>query len=92
MSTDDDEIPRDGGWTFRFTASGPRLDEAVQNYRDLGFEIRVEPSAPLAADAGGPGCGEGCCTSVDGPVMAIFTRPARSDAEEELFDSSGDDA
>ncbi len=60
-----------GPWTFRFTASGSRLREAVDNYRALGFDVRTEP-----ADDGGAGCGGCGTTTADGPVMAIFTRAA----------------
>jgi hypothetical protein len=35
------------GWTRRFTALGLRLGEAVELYRELGYEVRLDP-----ADAG----------------------------------------
>ncbi|MBI5606685.1 MAG: hypothetical protein HY879_25420 [Deltaproteobacteria bacterium] len=34
------------GWTRQFTADEPRLSEAVEEYRELGFEVLVEPINP----------------------------------------------
>ena len=31
------------GWTRQFTADEPRLSEAVEEYRNLGFEVLLEP-------------------------------------------------
>lgn len=36
------ELERDG-WTRRFVAAPPRLDEMVALYGSLGFDVRVEP-------------------------------------------------
>ena len=35
---------REQGWTRRFTALGRRLNEAEELYRQLGFEILLEPA------------------------------------------------
>lgn len=32
------------GWTRRFTATGARLNEAIELYSRLGFEIKLEPA------------------------------------------------
>ncbi len=32
------------GWTLRFTAIGLRLREAVELYRQLGYEVYLEPA------------------------------------------------
>ncbi len=34
------------GWQRRFIADGPRAQEALQLYRDLGFEVLAEPVSP----------------------------------------------
>lgn len=34
------------GWTRRFTAAPPRLEEAVELYESLGYEVRLEPPSP----------------------------------------------
>jgi hypothetical protein len=31
------------GWVKQFVASEPRLSEAVELYRELGFEVHLEP-------------------------------------------------
>jgi hypothetical protein len=38
------------GWVKQFTADEPRLSEAVEEYRELGFEIHLEPLDPLEMD------------------------------------------
>jgi hypothetical protein len=35
------------GWVQRFTASGSRLQEAVENYRSLGYEVKIIPLKDL---------------------------------------------
>lgn len=35
------------GWTRRFVAGPPRLDEAVALYRSLGLEVRLERPEPV---------------------------------------------
>ena len=34
------------GWKRQFTADEPRLSEAMEEYRELGFEVLVEPINP----------------------------------------------
>lgn len=64
----------DAGWVRQFTASEPRLSEAVENYGDLGFEVHLESVDPAACQ------GEGQCTACfDSPEAAqnikiIYTR------------------
>ena len=47
MSTNESHISgaqlQDEGWTRRFTALGRRLNEVAELYRELGFEVRLEP-------------------------------------------------
>jgi ferredoxin len=77
---DDDE-----GWVQRFSASGARLQETADYYRSLGYEVRVESLADVAA--------EGSCTTcfaqptADGPTGVIFTRAGATAPldEAELF-------
>jgi hypothetical protein len=77
-------------WTFRFTASGPRLAEALDNYRALGFDVRTEPPAGLAGGNRGSTCGECGTETAEGAVMAIFTRAAAGDADDPI-DDEGDE-
>lgn len=66
-------LARDG-WTRRFTAIGPRLAEAIAMYRELGFEVRLEP-VPLGEmdTTHAAGC-EQCFVMTH--ARAIYTRPA----------------
>jgi len=40
------------GWTRQFTADEPRLSEAVEEYRELGFEVHLEPLDPQEMQQG----------------------------------------
>ncbi|MEW6071055.1 MAG: hypothetical protein AB1726_00480 [Planctomycetota bacterium] len=42
------------GWKKKTTYDEPRLSEIAAAYRELGFEVRLEPFAP----AGAPDCTE----------------------------------
>lgn len=59
------------GWTRRFTAIGPRLSEAIELYRALGYELRLEP-----ADAGDAGLSDESCAQCVVMTLArtIYTR------------------
>jgi hypothetical protein len=35
------------GWTRQFTVDEPRLSEAVEMYKSLGFEVHLEPMRKL---------------------------------------------
>ena len=76
MGTDSAEELKLAGWMPRFTASGSRLTEAVDNYRSLGFEIKL-----LAAkDAANGECTE-CFSGGTDDTMMIFTRPTNGSTE-----------
>lgn len=71
------------GWTRRFTALGRRLNEATELYRQLGFEILLEP-ADLDEEhtPGTEGCEHCIVTTL---ARTIYTRPRRTvDADEHL--------
>jgi hypothetical protein len=57
------------GWVERFTASRSRLEEAVENYRRLGFEVKTVPHRMLSAD----GC-TACFEDNNDETVMIFTR------------------
>jgi hypothetical protein len=57
------------GWVKRFTASGARLEEVLETYRDLGQEVKTVPVNELGLDD--------CTTCFDDPAdqtVMIFTR------------------
>jgi len=73
MGTDPIEKLKSEGWTQQFTASGDRLQEAVENYRMLGFEVRTIPVKELKLND----CAVCFDDETDETVM-IFTRKKSS--------------
>jgi hypothetical protein len=57
------------GWVQQFTASGPRLEEAIENYLELGFEVKTVPVKDLNLD----GCTV-CFDDENDVTVMIFTR------------------
>lgn len=64
-----DERLAQKGWERRSVLSEPRLSEAVREYRELGFEVRLEP-----AQSGDPDTGCDACFPADGTARIIYTR------------------
>lgn len=61
------------GWERRNTAKEPRLSEAAEGYRALGFEVHLEPFDSSAKSKGD------CTACFDNPdvaklFMTVFTR------------------
>ena len=57
------------GWVERFTASGARLQEAIEAYHELGHEVKTVSVKDLEL--------EGCSSCFDDPAdqtVMIFTR------------------
>lgn len=69
METDSVDKLKSEGWVQRFTASGSRLQEAIENYRMLGFEVKTIPIKEL----GGNGCTV-CFEDETDDTVVIFTR------------------
>jgi hypothetical protein len=65
------------GWERRFIACEPRLSEMVEMYREIGFEVLLEP-LPSKDEIDQSGCEESGCTAcfdVDPDrYRIIFTR------------------
>ena len=59
------------GWIQQFTVSGPRLQEAVENYRSLGFEVKTVPAREIDTN----NCNV-CFEDAADETMMIFTRKA----------------
>ncbi len=58
------------GWTRQSMMDEPRLTEVVEMYRELGFEVHLEPFNPDEED--------GCTTCMDQEperYKVIYTRP-----------------
>jgi hypothetical protein len=80
------------GWTMRFVAGEPRLNEAAALYRNSGFEVRFEPlpKGMQCGDCAGEETEGVCSVCYDGfedQYKLIFTRPLRGGTrqEEDLF-------
>ena len=71
-----EEELRKQGWIRQFTASEPRLSEAVELYKSLGYEVRLEPALPEDEEA----CKE-CLLYED--CKTIYIRP-KKEREEDL--------
>lgn len=64
------------GWRRRCVASPPRLSEAVETYRQLGFEVLLVPVLQECAAEGGAGACTACFEADDDPdrSQVIYTR------------------
>ena len=71
------------GWERRFVATGPRLQEAVELYEEIGFDVLLEP-LPTEEELKGAGCEENGCTecfNVDRERYKIIYTRARAGNE-----------
>lgn len=72
------------GWTTRFVANEPRLSEAVELYRSMGYEVHLEPLPfvePVSADKGSREC-RACFKGFEDQYKIIFTRPQKGESED----------
>jgi len=60
------------GWTRMFTATEPRLSEAVEIYETLGYEVRLEDIDMEDEED----CKE-CVEGFEESIKVIYTRPKR---------------
>ena len=67
------------GWIEQFTASGPRLQEAIENYRMLGFEFKTIPVKELELE----GC-TACFDNENDETVMIFTRKSASTPTDDI--------
>jgi len=70
------------GWTRQFVASEPRLSEAVDLYRELGYEVRLEPLSKEPECEGCDGIEKEsecrvCFEGFEDRYRTIFTRPKK---------------
>ncbi len=69
MTADSVDKLKSEGWVQRFTSSGPRLQEAIENYRMLGYEVKTIPIKELDWN----GCTV-CFEDESDDTVMIFTR------------------
>jgi hypothetical protein len=79
----EDELVREG-WTRRFVASEPRLNEALELYRSMGNEVHLEPLPPVDCDSAGEESEEcrACFKGFENQYKIIYTRPKEGGSEE----------
>lgn len=75
-----------GGWTRQFTVDEPRLSEAVEMYKLLGFEVHLEPVAPDESSEECAACLEVMCDH----YKTVYTRPAEGGVSQEALDLWGE--
>ncbi len=64
-----EEELKNQGWEKRFTIDEPRLSEMVEQYKELGFEVLLEP-----VDTSSEEC-TSCITAFADRYKTIYTRP-----------------
>ncbi|SPD75105.1 conserved hypothetical protein [uncultured Desulfobacterium sp.] len=81
------------GWTRQFVACEPRLSEAVELYKESGYDVHLEPmpKADNPFDFPQAMTGSECTTCFEGSeenYRIIFTRPTKGGLSlgDELFD------
>jgi hypothetical protein len=77
-----EETLRREGWKRQFVACEPRLSEALEIYREAGFEVHLEPlpkQAECESCAGAEGVKECrvCFEGLEDRYRVIFTRRKR---------------
>jgi hypothetical protein len=70
------------GWTRQFTVDEPRLSEAVEMYRLLGFEVHLEPMVLYENSEECAACLEVMCDR----YKTLYTRPAEGVDSQEALD------
>jgi hypothetical protein len=60
------------GWTKRFTALGLRLKESIELYRQLGYEVHLEPAYLSEEQHQAEACQQCFVTT---QARTIYTRP-----------------
>lgn len=64
----------EAGWETRFIGSEPRLSEVAEMYREIGFEVRVEPFDKGSCS----GCCTDCFTGEGVGAYVVYTREVES--------------
>jgi len=67
------------GWTRQFTVDEPRLSEAIEMYKLLGFEVHLEPMVPDGNSEECAACLEVMCDR----YKTVYTRPAKGGHSED---------
>ena len=63
-----EEDLRKEGWEKRFTMDEPRLSEMAEQYKELGFEVLLEPVDPSSEEC------TTCITASPDRYRTVYTR------------------
>jgi hypothetical protein len=74
------------GWRRQFVAAEPRLSEAVEIYRELGFQVHLEPLPTIETTPSEQAHNNeikcrACFDGVESQYSIIFTKPAENDGQ-----------
>ncbi|MFC2131421.1 hypothetical protein ACFLSQ_08300 [Bacteroidota bacterium] len=72
---------KDNGWEMRNITDKSRINDMVEQYESLGFEVRIENFDPEKYTLE---CNE-CMTEIPEKFKVIFTKPG-VEPDEDLFD------
>ena len=82
----------DEGWARRFVACEPRLSEAVELYKEIGFDVHLaplpeEPECESCAGEEGTDKCRVCFEGSEDQYKIIFTRPLSTESQrnDDLF-------
>ena len=80
----EDELIKDG-WTRRFVANEPRLGEAVELYRSMGYDVHLEPLPLVDCDSTDEESEECrvCFKGFEDQYRIIYTRPKIDKGEDD---------
>jgi hypothetical protein len=86
------DILKKEGWAEQFVAGEPRLSEAVEMYKEAGFDVHLEPLSKeptcdtCAGEEGGAGC-RACFEGFEDQYKIIFTKKKEgaTTSDDELF-------
>ena len=75
------------GWTKQFVASEPRLSEAVEIYKEAGFQVHLEPLPPQPRHPAEKKCEldtdcRQCFEGFEDQYKIIFTRPGEDNTDQ----------
>ncbi len=92
MEESREQILKSEGWTRQFTANEPRLGEAVEMYKEAGFEVHLEPfqkqqKTPETAELSQDTDCRQCFDGFEDQYKVIYTKPSRDNPglDKDLF-------
>ena len=82
---EEDSMLETNGWERRYIAHAARIDEAIELYTSLGYEVRAEPVTPNDLDS----CCRDCALLANCEFKIIYTRKRNTGADESKWRDIG---